>query len=80
MIAQIGGGMNTYGHLETLSAAGNISIQGQAGSELISQGDFMKTNRLSPTSQHSYFRNEAGLGQCLDDPVLTCQGLREQTD
>lgn len=63
--------------METLSAAPDTSTQGQAGSELTLQGDFKKTNRPSPTSQHSYFRNEAGLGQCLDDPVWTCQWLRE---
>ena len=66
--------MSAYHHLETLSAAVDTSIQGQAGSELTSQGDFKKTNRPSPTSQHSYFRNEAGPGQCRDEPGLTASG------
>lgn len=39
-----------------------------------------KTNRSCPTSRHSYFRNEAGLGQCLDDSVLTCHRPRGQTE
>lgn len=37
-----------------------------------------KIHAAGPTSQHSSFRNEAGLGQCLDDLVLTCHRLRKQ--
>lgn len=29
-----------------------------------------KINRSSPTGQHSYFRNEAGLGQCVERAEL----------